>query len=96
MIFFVLNSRHPRRSRHSRRRRGSVARSVSPPQRGVARPRTGAGRPGRGAGAGDGHSLAATGDTGFDAHLAEALGEEEMSDHCSSNSEEDDNDEAIS
>jgi hypothetical protein len=23
-------------------------------------------------------------DTGFDAHLAEALGEEEMSDHCSS------------
>eukprot|EP01046_Picozoa_sp_COSAG06_P050419 COSAG06_NODE_7982_length_2312_cov_2.288748_1_plen_190_part_10 len=37
-----------------RRRRGSVARSVSPPQRGAARPRTGVGRPGRGAGAGDG------------------------------------------
>jgi hypothetical protein len=28
-------------------------------------------------------ALAATDDTGFDAHLAEALGEEEMSDHCS-------------
>ena len=40
MIFSVLNSRHPR---HSRRRRGSVARSVSPPQRGAARPRTGVG-----------------------------------------------------
>ena len=42
-------------------------------------------------------ALAATDDTGFDAaHLAEALGEEEMSDHCSSSSEEDDNNEAIS
>jgi hypothetical protein len=30
------------------------------------------------------------------AQQAEALGEEEMSDHCSSCSEEDDNDEAIS
>ena len=44
-------------------------------------------------GAGDGQE---TDDTGFDAHLAEALGEEEMSDHCSSSSEEDDNNEAIS
>ena len=41
-------------------------------------------------------ALATTDDTGFDAHLAEALGEEEMSDHCSSSSEEDDNNEAIS
>ena len=41
-------------------------------------------------------ALAATDDTGFDAHLAEALREDEMSDHCSSSSEEDDNDEAIS
>ena len=42
-------------------------------------------------------ALAATDDTGFDAHLAEALGEEEMSDHCSSSSEEDDeNNEAVS
>ena len=40
-------------------------------------------------------ALATTDDTGFDAHL-EALGEEEMSDHCSSSSEEDDNNEAIS
>ena len=41
-------------------------------------------------------ALAATDDTGFDAHLAEALGEEEMSDHCSSSSEEDENNEAVS
>ena len=42
-------------------------------------------------------ALATTDDTGFDAHLAEALGEEEMSDHCSSSSEEDDeNNEAVS
>ena len=40
--------------------------------------------------------VAATDDTGFDAHLAEALGEEEMSDHCSSSSEEDENNEAVS
>ena len=41
-------------------------------------------------------AVAATDDTGFDAHLAEALGEEEMSDHCSSSSEEDENNEAVS
>ena len=33
---------------------------------------------------------------GFDYHLAEALDEEEMSDHCSSSSEEDENNEAVS
>jgi hypothetical protein len=44
----------------------------------------------------DSKSMAATDDTGFDAHLAEALREDEMSDHCSSSSEEDDNNEAIS
>ena len=66
-------------------------------QRGAARPRTGVGRPGWGAGAGDGQERqgSATDDTGFDAHLAEALFEEEMSDHCSSSSV-DDNNEAIS
>ena len=101
-------------SAFSASRRGSVARSVSPPQRGVVSPRTGAGRPGAGrheslnfANGDDGLveeltpsqldlAVATTDDTGFDAHLAEALGEEEMSDHCSSSSEEDDNNEAIS
>ena len=120
-------------SAFSASRRGSVARSVSPPQRGVVSPRTGAGRPGvvpefkawlaslstktlyrhlleslNFANGDDGLveelapsqldlALAATDDTGFDAHLAEALGEEEMSDHCSSSSEEDDeNNEAVS
>ena len=55
-------------------------RSVSPPQRGAARPRTRAGRP-RQLDLAD-LALAAADDTGSDAHLAEALGEEEMSDHC--------------
>ena len=64
-----------------------------PPQRGVVSPRTGAEL----APSQLDLALAATDDTGFDAaHLAEALGEEEMSDHCSSSSEEDDNNEAIS
>ena len=39
---------------------------------------------------------AGSGFEGFDYHLAEALDEEEMSDHCSSNSEEDENNEAVS
>ena len=39
---------------------------------------------------------AGSGFEGFDYHLAEALDEEEMSDHCSSSSEEDENNEAVS
>ena len=39
---------------------------------------------------------AGSGFEGFDYHLAEALDEEEMSDHCSSSSKEDENNEAVS
>ena len=72
-------------SAFSASRRGSVARSAARHRTVGQRARA----PGRGARGGSGFE-------GFDYHLAEALDEEEMSDHCSSSSEEDENNEAVS
>ena len=81
MTFSVLNSAP---SRHSRLR--AVAASLAAR---LATAPWGSVPAHRGARGGSGFE-------GFDYHLAEALDEEEMSDHCSSSSEEDDNNEAIS
>ena len=80
MTFSVLNSAP---SRHSQLR--AVAASLA-----ASRHRSVgwcARAPGRGA---------SDGEEGQCVRLAEALGEEEMSDHCSSSSEEDENNEAVS
>ena len=89
MTFSVLNSAP---SRHSRLR--AVAASLAARLATAAWGSVPAHRGGA-PGAPDGEE-AGSGFEGFDYHLAEALDEEEMSDHCSSSSEEDENNEAVS